>query len=200
MVLPRAARSAPVVVLLGARQTAKTTLLRSLPLFAKRPYFTLDDFGENQTRHDDQDCRGQLCRRELEQAHRYLQRSVKSTPEIPEQLGFVSQLVVGRHEQARRGRASPGVVARCHHAQTLANQLGGRMTRRPGSFQGPYVLLSEANRRRLQTCHTFTIYRMGRKVLENLPALPRTRNQFLAQRLGCLGTTISARNVRNDAH
>ena len=37
-------RVAPVVILLGARQTGKTTLLRSLPLLAKRPYLTLDDF------------------------------------------------------------------------------------------------------------------------------------------------------------
>ena len=42
--LERASRVAPVVVLLGARQTGKTTLLRSLPLFARRPYLTLDDF------------------------------------------------------------------------------------------------------------------------------------------------------------
>jgi hypothetical protein len=40
----RAARAAPVVVLQGARQTGKTTLLRSLPLLARRPYLTLDDF------------------------------------------------------------------------------------------------------------------------------------------------------------
>lgn len=52
VVLPRAAagaveramRLAPVVVLLGARQTGKTTLVRSLPLLAGRPYLTLDDF------------------------------------------------------------------------------------------------------------------------------------------------------------
>lgn len=51
-VLPRAAAAAieracglaPVVVLLGARQTGKTTLLRSMPLLADRPYLTLDDF------------------------------------------------------------------------------------------------------------------------------------------------------------
>ncbi len=51
-VLPRAAataveqacRVAPVVVVLGARQTGKTTLVRSLPLLAERPYLTLDDF------------------------------------------------------------------------------------------------------------------------------------------------------------
>lgn len=51
-VLPRAAAAAmeraldtaPVVVLLGARQTGKTTLLRSLPRLADRPYLTLDDF------------------------------------------------------------------------------------------------------------------------------------------------------------
>ena len=42
--LGRAARVAPVVVLLGARQTGKTTLLRSLTPFARRPYLTLDDF------------------------------------------------------------------------------------------------------------------------------------------------------------
>lgn len=40
----RAARVAPVVVLLGARQTGKTTLLQSLPLLAGRPYLNLDDF------------------------------------------------------------------------------------------------------------------------------------------------------------
>jgi predicted AAA+ superfamily ATPase len=40
----RALRLAPVVVLLGARQTGKTTLVRSLPSLADRPYLTLDDF------------------------------------------------------------------------------------------------------------------------------------------------------------
>lgn len=51
-VLPRAAAAAithalrvsPVVVVLGARQTGKTTLVRSLPALAQRPYLTLDDF------------------------------------------------------------------------------------------------------------------------------------------------------------
>lgn len=51
-ILPRAAaaalaaamRAAPVVVLLGARQTGKTTLVRALPQLAGRPYLTLDDF------------------------------------------------------------------------------------------------------------------------------------------------------------
>jgi hypothetical protein len=42
--IERAARIAPVVVLLGARQTGKTTLLRAMPLLEGRPYFTLDDF------------------------------------------------------------------------------------------------------------------------------------------------------------
>lgn len=37
-------RTSPVVVLLGARQTGKTTLVRTLPALAKRPYLTLDDF------------------------------------------------------------------------------------------------------------------------------------------------------------
>jgi hypothetical protein len=49
--LPRAAagaleaalRVAPVVVLTGARQTGKTTLVRSTSALAERPYFTLDD-------------------------------------------------------------------------------------------------------------------------------------------------------------
>jgi predicted AAA+ superfamily ATPase len=49
--LPRAASRAlaaalrvmPVVVLLGARQTGKTTLVRSDPALARRPYLTLDD-------------------------------------------------------------------------------------------------------------------------------------------------------------
>lgn len=51
-VLPRAAAAAveralrisPVVAVLGARQTGKTTLVRSLPALAGRPYLTLDDF------------------------------------------------------------------------------------------------------------------------------------------------------------
>jgi hypothetical protein len=42
--IERALRTAPVVVLLGARQTGKTTLVRSLPQLAGRPYLTLDDF------------------------------------------------------------------------------------------------------------------------------------------------------------
>ncbi len=40
----RALRTAPVVVLLGARQTGKTTLVRSLPGLKDRLYLTLDDF------------------------------------------------------------------------------------------------------------------------------------------------------------
>lgn len=51
-ILPRAAgqaleaamRVTPVVILTGARQTGKTTLVRSLPVLASRPYLTLDDF------------------------------------------------------------------------------------------------------------------------------------------------------------
>lgn len=42
--MERALRTAPVVVLLGARQTGKTTLVRSLPELAGRPYLSLDDF------------------------------------------------------------------------------------------------------------------------------------------------------------
>jgi len=43
-VMERALGTAPVVVLLGARQTGKTTLVRALPQLADRPYLTLDDF------------------------------------------------------------------------------------------------------------------------------------------------------------
>lgn len=42
--IERALQIAPVVVVLGARQTGKTTLVRSLPALADRPYLTLDDF------------------------------------------------------------------------------------------------------------------------------------------------------------
>lgn len=42
--IERAVRVAPVVVVLGARQTGKTTLLRSMPMLEGRPYITLDDF------------------------------------------------------------------------------------------------------------------------------------------------------------
>jgi len=42
--MERALRVAPVVVLLGARQTGKTTLVKSLPQLKDRPYLTLDDF------------------------------------------------------------------------------------------------------------------------------------------------------------
>lgn len=42
--MERALRNFPVVALLGARQTGKTTLVRSLPELAGRPYLTLDDF------------------------------------------------------------------------------------------------------------------------------------------------------------
>ena len=43
-IVERALRLAPVVVLLGARQTGKTTMVRSMPMLADRPYLTLDDF------------------------------------------------------------------------------------------------------------------------------------------------------------
>jgi uncharacterized protein len=42
--MERGLRTAPAVVLLGARQTGKTTLVRALPELANRPYLTLDDF------------------------------------------------------------------------------------------------------------------------------------------------------------
>jgi predicted AAA+ superfamily ATPase len=42
--IERAARIAPAVVLLGARQTGKTTLLRTLPFLEGWPYLNLDDF------------------------------------------------------------------------------------------------------------------------------------------------------------
>lgn len=41
--LEAALRVSPVVALIGARQTGKTTLVRSLPALAGRPYLTLDD-------------------------------------------------------------------------------------------------------------------------------------------------------------
>lgn len=41
--LAAALRVMPVVVVLGARQTGKTTLVRSYPALAARPYLTLDD-------------------------------------------------------------------------------------------------------------------------------------------------------------
>jgi hypothetical protein len=40
----RALQVAPVVVVLDARQTGKTTLVHSLPALGERPYLTLDDF------------------------------------------------------------------------------------------------------------------------------------------------------------
>ena len=40
----RAAGLSPVVVVLGARQVGKTTLVRSAPWLGDRPYLTLDDF------------------------------------------------------------------------------------------------------------------------------------------------------------
>lgn len=42
--LERTCRVSPVVVLLGARQTGKTTLVRSLSMLAGHTYLTLDDF------------------------------------------------------------------------------------------------------------------------------------------------------------
>lgn len=42
--IDRALRTAPVTVLLGARQTGKTALVRSIPQLASRPYLAFDDF------------------------------------------------------------------------------------------------------------------------------------------------------------
>ena len=44
MPFQRALRVSPVVVLLGARQTGKTTLVRSHPALSQHTYLTLDDF------------------------------------------------------------------------------------------------------------------------------------------------------------
>jgi len=41
--LQRALKSFPVVIIGGARQTGKSTIVRKDPLFQKRPYFTCDD-------------------------------------------------------------------------------------------------------------------------------------------------------------
>lgn len=63
-ILPRAAASAleralavmPVVMIMGARQTGKSTLVRTVPAVGERPYVTLDDFdnlAQAQTDPDD---------------------------------------------------------------------------------------------------------------------------------------------------
>lgn len=41
--LERALAASPVIVLMGARQTGKSTLVRSEPFLGDRPYLTLDD-------------------------------------------------------------------------------------------------------------------------------------------------------------
>ena len=41
--LERTLAASPVVVLMGARQTGKSTLVRSEPFLGDRPYLTLDD-------------------------------------------------------------------------------------------------------------------------------------------------------------
>ena len=43
-VVARALQVSPVVVVLGARQNGKTTLVRAMPELVRRPYLTLDDF------------------------------------------------------------------------------------------------------------------------------------------------------------
>lgn len=73
--IERACRLAPVVVLLGARQTGKTTLVRSLPLLKDRPYLTLDDF----------DLRAQALadpESVLERAHELVLDEVQRTPDL----------------------------------------------------------------------------------------------------------------------
>lgn len=53
--LTRASEVFPVVVLMGARQTGKTTLVRRLEPFSERPYVTLDEFAVRAQAKEDPD-------------------------------------------------------------------------------------------------------------------------------------------------
>ena len=143
--------------LVGSREESSPP--RREPAPARRQHSRRSEHSRSQERLV---CHG-LCRRARAGAHRYRRRSAESTLEIPEELGFVSQLVVSRLEETRRWRAPSSVVSRRHHAQPPANELRGRDTCRAGSLQSPYVLLFETDRRRDQACHTFTIQRPTRE-------------------------------------
>ena len=81
--LPRAAQAAfeqacqvsPVVILLGARQTGKTTLIRSLPSLANHSYLTLDDLDLRAQAEEDPD-------NVLERAPRLILDEVQRAPEL----------------------------------------------------------------------------------------------------------------------
>ena len=105
-ILDQALAVSPVVVLTGARQTGKSTLVRTLPALRGRPYLTLDDLdvrGQARTNPDD------LVRRD-----RFLILAIKravdeARPRRPGRFiltGSANLLLMKRISETLAGRAS----------------------------------------------------------------------------------------------
>jgi hypothetical protein len=69
----------------------------------------------------------------------------ESTFDIPEELGFIAQFAIRGLEQKTGGGPSAGIVSRRDDAQALADQIGGRESRRAGPLQCPNVFCVETD-------------------------------------------------------
>lgn len=110
------ARAMPVVVVMGARRTGKSTLVRTLPATRDRPYLTLDDLEVHAlARTDPEDLVHRAPRLTIDEVQREpdlllaIKRAVDEGPRDPGRFvltGSVDLLLMARASESLAGRAS----------------------------------------------------------------------------------------------
>lgn len=161
-ILPRAAASAiqhalrtsPVVVVLGARQTGKTTLVRGLPQLAERPYLTLDDFDLRVQAAADPEAvvdrapslvidEVQRVRDLLNAVKRAVDRDPKRRPGRFVLAGSARSAQSGRARARCRNKSAASPQIRQSHGDELSGHTLARLCREShqASHQGPQALL-----------------------------------------------------------
>lgn len=115
--LGRAATVNPAIVLMGARQTGKSTLVRSEPSFADRLYYTLDDLDTRERAQSDLDALvrsgPRLTLDEVQRAPELILAVKRAIDEAPERTpgqfvltGSANLLLMRRVSETLAGRAS----------------------------------------------------------------------------------------------
>ena len=110
----------PVVVLMGARQTGKSTLVQMLPLLEDRPYLTLDDLavrGQAQTAPDD------LVHRAADVTLKESRKLVLVPRETPYNAIHLENMLKLSRAGARILPASPGFYHRPNSIDELVEHL-----------------------------------------------------------------------------
>ena len=127
MTLESALQITPVVVVLGARQTGKTTMVRAVPALSGHRYFNLDEF----------DVRAQALEQPDALAHRAPAMVVDEVQRAPDLLLAIKRIV---DEQRQPGRFVLTGSANLLMMERIGDSLSGRAT---------YVTLAPMTRREL---------------------------------------------------